>query len=107
MSYELSSDQPLVSCARDAHRSRGDFAFAALLIDSPILIVEARIHLGAAGMSLVPGLSVRESGGAGDDAEGKDDNGNARTTRDGKHRVLPSAGRVLIHPTPEPCRGAR
>src|SRR5262249_53673352 len=102
----LPADEAVLGMKR-ACLTGSDFAFAAFLIDAVVLVVEARIHLGAAGVGLVPGLGVGETGGAGDDAEGKHDNGNARTIRDRGHRVLPSAGRVLSHPTPERCRGGR
>jgi hypothetical protein len=84
----LLADKPVLSM-KFARLAAGDFAFAALLVDSCILVVEARIHLGAAGMILIPCSGVCESGRASDDAECEDDDGHARIIEGGEHWLLP------------------
>src|SRR4029077_18335030 len=66
----LGADEPVLSM-KSTRLAATDFAFAPLLIDSRILVIQARIHLGAARMILIPRAGVRKLGRARDDTERK------------------------------------
>jgi hypothetical protein len=84
----LGADEPVLSM-KSTRLAATDFAFAALLIDSRILVVEACIYLGAARMILILCAGIRKLGRARDDTEREHDDGDARNIGDGEHWLLP------------------
>jgi len=93
----LGADEPVLS-VQSTRLAATDFAFATLLIDSRILVVEACIDLGAARMILIPCAGIRKLGRACDDTERKHDDGDARNIGDGEHWLLPFRKRGVDSP---------
>jgi hypothetical protein len=83
---------------KSARLAAADFALAKFPIDALVLVAEARIHLGASRVVLIPCSGVRKLGRARNNTEREDNDGHARTIGDGEHWLLPFGKWMLIRP---------
>jgi hypothetical protein len=84
----LATDRPVFG-VQSTRLPGSDLAFSSLLIDAPILVGEAGIHLGAAGMSLVPGFRRCGADSADDGDKGKRDGGDPNSSGFDGHVTVP------------------